>query len=57
MNNVVGEDKKDEKVFKDLNENNENNKLSYNILTVPEYAIIPSRVVMFINAVSPEFSR
>ncbi len=54
LNNVVGEDKKDEKVFKDLNENNENNKLSYNILTVPEYAIIPSRVVMFINAVSPE---
>ena len=52
--NIVNEEKKDEQVFKDLNENNENKKLSYNILTVPDFATIPSRVVMFINAVSPE---
>ena len=52
--NIVNEEKKDEKVFQDLNENNENKELSYNILTVPDFAIIPSRVVMFINAVSPE---
>ena len=43
-----------DKVFKDLNENNDDKEISYNILTVPEYATIPSRVVMFINAVSPE---
>ena len=43
-----------EKIFEDLNENNENEKLSYNILKVPEYATVPSRVIMFINAVSPE---
>ena len=55
VNNIIKDDKiKDEKVFKDLNDNNEDNKLSYNILTIPEYAKIPSRVVMFINAVSPE---
>ena len=47
-------EKNNEKVFKDLNENEENKKISYNILTVPEYAKVPSRVVMFINAVSPE---
>ena len=55
VNNIIKDDKiKDEKVFKDLNDNNEDNKLSYNILTIPEFAKIPSRVVMFINAVSPE---
>ena len=43
-----------DKVFKDLNENNDDKEISYNILTVPESATIPSRVVMFINAVSPE---
>ena len=52
--NIVHEEKKDEQVFQDLNENKENKKLSYNILTVPDFATIPSRVVMFINAVSPE---
>ena len=54
LTNIDKEEKKDEKVFKDLNDNNEDSKLSYNILTVPEYATIPSRVVMFLNAVSPE---
>ena len=55
VENIIKDDKiKDEKVFKDLNDNNEDNKLSYNILTIPEYAKTPSRVVMFINAVSPE---
>jgi len=58
LNNITNINKEaennDEKVFKDLNENEENKKISYNILTVPEYAKIPSRVVMFINAVSPE---
>ena len=48
-------------VFKDLNEENiykdssdNKNKISYNDLIIPEFAKIPSRVVMFINAVSPE---
>ena len=56
LNNINKQaEEKDEKVFKDLNENNEdNNNLSYNILNVPDYAITPSRVVMFLNAVSPE---
>ena len=55
LNNINKEaEKSNEKVFKDLNENEEDKKISYNILTVPEYAKIPSRVVMFINAVSPE---
>ena len=55
INNIIKDDKiKDEKVFKDLNDNNEDAKLSYNILKIPEYAKTPSRVVMFINAVSPE---
>jgi len=56
LNNINKQgESNDEKVFKDLNENNnEDNKLSYNILNVPEYALNPSRVVMFINAVSPE---
>lgn len=38
----------DKKVFSDLN------NISYDILYVPEYATTPSRVIMFINAVSPE---
>ena len=54
---------KEESVFKDLNEEHNNinsidtnnkNKISYNDLIIPEFAKIPSRVVMFINAVSPE---
>ena len=50
---------KEETVFKDLNEGNDvdknnKNKITYNDLTIPEFARIPSRVVMFINAVSPE---
>ena len=28
--------------------------MSYSILKIPDYATIPSRVIMFINAVSPE---
>ena len=50
--------KEAETVFKDLDEgnmnNNDKNKISYNELTIPEFAKIPSRVVMFINAISPE---
>ena len=38
----------EKKVFTDLN------NISYDILYVPEYAVTPSRVIMFINAVSPE---
>jgi splicing factor U2AF subunit len=50
---------KGESVFKDLNEGNKNDignkdKLSYNDLTISSFARIPSRVVMFINAISPE---
>ena len=50
---------KEETVFKDLNEGsnddkNNKNKITYNDLIIPEFAKIPSRVVMFINAVSPE---
>ena len=43
-----------QKIFQDLNENTENNEVSYSILKIPDYATIPSRVIMFINAVSPE---
>ena len=43
-----------QKIFQDLNENNEDNEVSYSILKIPDYATIPSRVIMFINAVSPE---
>ena len=57
--NKEAENNKDDKVFKDLEEGNINdksniNKISYNNLTIPEFAKIPSRVVMFINAISPE---
>ena len=57
--NKEAEDKNEETVFKDLNEGNidkshNKNKISYNELTIPEFAKIPSRVVMFINAISPE---
>ena len=57
--NKEAENNKDDKVFKDLEEGNINdksniNKISYNDLTIPEFAKIPSRVVMFINAISPE---
>ena len=57
--NKAVEDKNEETVFKDLNEGNmdksdNKNKISYNELTIPEFAKIPSRVVMFINAISPE---
>ena len=50
---------KGESVFKDLNEGNKNDignkdKLSYNDLIISSFARIPSRVVMFINAISPE---
>ena len=50
---------KEESVFKDLNEENKDeknteDKLSYNDLTIPLFAKTPSRVVMFINAISPE---
>ena len=57
--NKEAENNKDDKVFKDLEGGNINdksniNKISYNNLTIPEFAKIPSRVVMFINAISPE---
>ena len=57
--NKEAENNKDDKVFKDLEGGNINdksniNKISYNDLTIPEFAKIPSRVVMFINAISPE---
>ena len=57
--NKEAENNKDDKVFKDLEEGNINdksniNKISYNDLTIPEFAKIPSRVVMFINAISSE---
>ena len=57
--NKEAENNKDDKVFKELEEGNINdksniNKISYNDLTIPEFAKIPSRVVMFINAISPE---
>ena len=57
--NKEAENNKDDKIFKDLDEGNMNNKddknkISFNDLTIPEFAKIPSRVVMFINAVSPE---
>ena len=49
---------KEDTVFKDLNEEDKNKKdkdnISYNDLIIPEYAKNPSRVVMFINAISPE---
>ena len=54
ISNINKDAENNEKVFKDLNEDNNNKEISYNILTVPEFAKIPSRVVMFINAVSPE---
>ena len=54
ISNINKEAENNEKVFKDLNEDNNNKEISYNILNVPEFAKIPSRVVMFINAVSPE---
>ena len=55
--NKIAEDKKEETVFKDLNEGAEDKKdntISYNDLIIPEFAKTPSRVVMLINAVSPE---
>ena len=59
INREAENNNKEETVFKDLNEGNvddknNKNKISYNDLTIPEFAKIPSRVVMFINAVSPE---
>ena len=49
---------KEDTVFKDLNEEDKNKRdkdnISYNDLIIPEYAKNPSRVVMFINAISPE---
>ena len=53
--NKKAEDKINETVFKDLINDSDNKKnISYDILNEPEYAKIPSRVIMFINAVSPE---
>ena len=59
INKEAENNNKEETVFKDLNEGNDvdknnKNKITYNDLTIPEFARIPSRVVMFINAVSPE---
>ena len=59
INKEAENNNKEETVFKDLNEGsndekNNKNKITYNDLTIPEFARIPSRVVMFINAVSPE---
>ena len=59
INKEAENNNKEETVFKDLNEGNDvdknnKNKITYNDLTTPEFARIPSRVVMFINAVSPE---
>ena len=59
INKEAENNNKEESVFKDLNEGNDDdknnkNKITYNDLTIPEFARIPSRVVMFINAVSPE---
>ena len=59
INKEAENNNKEETVFKDLNEGNSDdknnkNKITYNDLTIPEFARIPSRVVMFINAVSPE---
>ena len=49
---------KEDTVFKDLNEEDKNKRdkdnISYNDLIIPEFAKNPSRVVMFINAISPE---
>jgi len=59
INKQAENNNKEESVFKDLNEENKNDinnkdKLSYNDLTISSFARIPSRVVMFINAISPE---
>ena len=55
--NKNSEEQKEGAVFKDLNEDDDDkkeNKITYNDLIIPEFAKTPSRVVMFINAVSPE---